>query len=515
MTSATDPASAPGLPPGMSRLHPARLHQLPAGVRRPAYDRARLAPGIVHLGIGAFHRAHQAAVTDLAIAASGDLRWGIVGVSLRSPDTRDALAPQDGLYTVALRDARGEALHVVGAVLRVLVAAEDPVAVLDQIAHPDTRIVSLTVTEKGYCHEPASGRLRWDDPDIVHDLAHPEAPRSAIGTLVHGLHRRYAAGQGPLTLLSCDNLPANGDTLRGLVLAYAQRLDTGLRAWIADRCTFPNSMVDRIVPRTGDDDRARIAATLGMADAWPVVGEPFMEWVIEDRFAAGRPAWDQPGAARFVAEAAPFERLKLRMVNGPQSTLAYLGAMAGLATNNEAVADPDLRRFVDAMMRLEAAPTLGEVLGVDLDDFRARLLARVANPALPHRTQQVAMDGSQKVPQRLLDPLRQRLAAGQGCDRLALAVAAWLHYLRGVDELGAAYPIRDPLADTLTRLHAQAESAGPADPASAAARLAAAFTAHAPVFGDLGAHAGFVSAVARGLEALRRDGVRATARRWA
>ncbi|MCD0503895.1 mannitol dehydrogenase family protein [Bordetella petrii] len=496
------------------RLTAASLAGLPAGVGRPGYDRSRLRAGIVHLGIGAFHRAHQAAVTDMAMAASGDLRWGIVGVSLRNPATRDALAPQDGLYTLSLRDADAsgaarESLSVVGAVLRVLAAAEDPGAVLEHIAHPDTRIVSLTITEKGYGHEPATGRLRRDAPDTVHDLAHPHAPRGAIGMLVHGLARRRDAGRGPLTLLCCDNLPSNGDTLRGLVLEFAAAVDAGLHGWIERHCAFPNSMVDRIVPRTTDADRQRIAQRLGCEDAWPVMGEPFLEWVIEDNFAAGRPAWDQPGGARFVRSAAPFEQLKLRMVNGPHSALAYLGASAGLPTVSQAMADPALRAYVDALMREEIAPTLPAVPGVDLDAWRARLLARFANPALPHRTQQIAMDGSQKLPQRLLGTVRDRLRAGQGYQRLALAVAGWMHYLRGRDEQGAAYSIDDPLADELRALLARADQ-GQGEGADL--RRTQALVGYIPVFGDLAGHDAFTHAVAHHAAVLRVQGVRAALR---
>src|SRR5690606_20795349 len=264
------------------RLTDAALAGLPHDIARPAFDRARLRPGIVHLGIGAFHRAHQAMVNDLAVAATGDTRWGIVGISLRSPDTRDALQPQRGLYTVALRDADAagaprESLSVVGSVMRVLVAPEDPGAAVAQIAHPDTRIVSLTITEKGYCHDPASGRLRLDDPDIAHDLAHAgapgaavpgaAAPRTAVGLLVSGLARRRDSGAGPVTLLSCDNLPSNGDTLRALVLEFASARGAQLCSWIETLCTFPNSMVDRIVPRTTDADRRHIATRLGVHDA--------------------------------------------------------------------------------------------------------------------------------------------------------------------------------------------------------------------------------------------------------
>ena len=511
----------------MNRLTPNALDALDATNGpmpiRPRYERDALRCGIVHLGIGAFARAHLAAVTETALQISGDLAWGIVGVSLRQPDTRDALAPQGGLYTLALRDAAPdgtlrEALQVIGALMQVLVAPDDPRAVLQRIAHPDTRIVSLTVTEKGYHHDPATGGLKLHDPDIAHDLQHADAPRTTLGFIVRGLQRRFQRGLPALTVLSCDNLPANGDTLRGLVLAFAQQVDGALQEWIAVRCTFPNSMVDRIVPRTTDADRERISARLGVRDAWPVVAEPFMEWVVEDRFAAGRPAWElggHNGGARFVERAEPFERLKLRMVNGSHSTLAYLGFMAGLKTVDQAVAAPALRRFVDALMREEIEPTLPALPGLDLADYRARLLRRFANPALQHQTRQIAMDGSQKLPQRLLGSVRDRLQGGHPIDRLALAVAAWIHYLRGSDESGQAFDIQDPLADALAKQLALADqaSSGIADPAVREQRRIASFCAFTPVFGALGSDTRFVNAVAQHTPSLRAHGVMATLQR--
>jgi fructuronate reductase len=488
----------------MDRLHPDRA--LPDDVARPRYDRSALRAGIVHLGVGAFQRAHLAVVNEAALHASGDLRWGTIGISLRSPDTRDALAPQAGLYTVAIRDAADdgrehESFQVIGNLLEVLVASESPAAALARLAHDDTHIVSLTITEKGYHRDPASGALDNADPDIVHDLVSPDAPRTALGYLVRALQLRMERGAAPITLLSCDNLPANGDTLRALTLAFAAHVDAGLARWIETRCTFPNSMVDRIVPRTTDDDRARVAARLGLDDAWPVVGEPFLEWVIEDRFASGRPAWDL-GGARFVAHAGPFETLKLRMVNGSHSALAYLGAMAGWRTVDHAIGVPAMHRFLDTMLRDEIAPTLPALPGIALDDYRVRLLKRFANPALKHQTHQIAMDGSQKLPQRLLGTVRARIAAGRPYDRLALAIAGWLHYLRGSDESGAAHVIADPLAAALTeRLAPTARSVHDG---------VAHFAAFAPVFGELGHDPRFVSAVARHLVALRQRGVAAT-----
>lgn len=489
-------------------LNPDTLPSLPIDVAKPRYDRDALRAGIVHLGVGAFHRAHLAIVNEAALHASGDLRWGTVGVSLRAADTRDALQPQGGLYTLALRDAADdgsprEALQVVGNLLDVLVGPEDPQAVLERLAHPDTRIVTLTITEKGYHHDPATGALRLDDASIVHDLAHPKAPRTMPGFVVHALNLRRQRGLPPVTLLSCDNLPANGDTLRGIVLAFAQQVDEALHSWIDAHCSFPNSMVDRIVPRTTDADCERISARLGAEDAWPVIGEPFLEWVVEDRFANGRPDW-AAGGARFVEHAEPFERLKLRMVNGSHSALAYLGAMAGFRTVDRAMAEPALRNFIDALMREEIAPTLPAMQGLDLDSYRARLLQRFSNPALQHQTKQIAMDGSQKLPQRLLGTVRDRLAARQPIDRLALAIAAWIHYLRGVDETGATHDIQDPLAEALAQRLVQANAAP-----SVQERVAF-FAGFSPVFGELGGEPRFVAAVARQLAVLETRGVLGT-----
>lgn len=491
----------------MNRLHPQHLATLPTEVTRPTYDRQRLQNGIVHLGLGAFMRAHLAAATEAALAA-GDLRWGIVGVSLRQPDTRDALEPQDGLYTLAIRDADAQGqprqrLQVIGAVRSLLVAPENPQAVLDAIAAPDTRIVSLTVTEKGYCHDPATGALRLDHPDIAHDLAHPTAPRSAIGMLVVGLQLRHARGHGPLTLMSLDNLPANGRVLRGAVLRFAEAVDPALARRITAECRFPCSMVDRIVPRTTDTDRAAVSEALGCEDRWPVLGEPFFDWAVEDHFAADRPDWTL-GGARFVEDAEPFERLKLRMVNGTHSSIAYLGAMAGWQTVDKAINQAPLREHIEALMRDEIEPTLAELPGLDLPAYRANLLARYANPALAHRTQQIAMDGSQKLPQRLLGTVRDRLAAGLPVPRMALGVAAWMHYLRGVDELGQPYPIDDPHAAELTALYQRSLGHG------ASIEAVQTMLSYAPVFGDLAGNAPLAAALLGALQSLQTRGVRAT-----
>ena len=474
------------------RLGSDRLAALPADMARPGYDRGALVTGIVHLGIGAFHRAHQAVYTEDALnRAFGP--WGICGVSLRSPDTRDALAPQGCLYSVAVRGADAERLRVVGSVTEVLVAPEAPEAVLERLTRPTVRVVTLTVTEKGYCHDPATGALNEEHAGIRHDVATPHRPQTAPGFLVEALDRRRRAGLAPFTVLSCDNLPSNGDTLAGIVRRFASLRDPELGRWVTDHVAFPNSMVDRIVPATTDDDRAAVARRLGCADAWPVMTEPFTQWVIEDRFPAGRPAWEREGA-ELVADVHPYELMKLRLLNGSHSTLAYLGFLAGYQTVAEAIADPAYALMIRRLMDEEVTPTLAVPLGADLGRYKAALLERFANPALKHRTWQIAMDGSQKLPQRLLGTIRDRLAAGAPFARLALGVAAWMRYVTGRDERGQPIDVRDPLAERLARIAAQA--------GSDAAALAPALLSVREVFGDdLPRNPVFATAVT---EALRR-----------
>ncbi|MBV1700447.1 MAG: mannitol dehydrogenase family protein [Hyphomicrobiales bacterium] len=419
-----------------------------------SYDRNQLKTGIVHLGIGAFHRAHEACYTD-AVLAGGDLRWGIVGASLRAADTSLALNPQDGLYCLSIQDGAGERLQIIGAIREVLVGPEDPDRLVQAMAHPDVKIVSLTVTEKGYCHDPATGNLRLDHPDIVHDIANPTRPRSAPGYILAALAVRRANGVPAFTVLTCDNLPANGVTAKKVLEQLANAIDAGLGAYVAQNLACPSTMVDRIVPATTDADRARIAGRLGCEDAWPVVSEPFSQWVIEDDFPLGRPDWGQYGV-QFVEDVAPFELMKLRMLNGSHSSIAYLGYLAGRETVSEAMAMPALRQFVGHLMTREVAPTLHVPEGTDLAAYQGDLIARFDNPALRHRTWQIAMDGSQKLPQRLLGTIRDRLQAGQAIDALTLGVAAWMRYVTGVAEDGSAIDVRDPMRAQLADCTARA-----------------------------------------------------------
>jgi len=486
-----------------ARLAPETLASLPAGVARPRYDRRRVAAGILHLGLGAFHRAHQAVYTDAVLA--DDPRWGIVGVSLQSPEVRNRLQPQGGLYSVLERGAAGTRASVIGAVSRVLFLADDRDEVLRVFAAPATQVVTLTVTEKGYCHDPATRRLLADHPGLARDLAQPARPETTIGLVAAGLAARERAGAGPITVLCCDNLPANGHTVEGLVREYVQWIDSARLGWIERNAAFPCAMVDRIVPATTAADLDEAAARLGMRDAAAVACEPFTQWVIEDRFAAARPAWERAGAT-LVRDVAPFEEMKLRLLNGSHSALAYVGYLAGFEHVFEVMRAPAFVRFATRLMREDSAPTLALPAGVDLAGYQARLLERFANPALKHRCWQIAMDGSQKLPQRLLNTARARLDAGQPCDHVALAVAAWMRYVTGRDERGATIDVRDPIA---ARLAAIARDCGPEPRA-----LADAYLAVREVFGDdLPRQEVFVEALRRSLASLCEHGARATVER--
>jgi fructuronate reductase len=482
------------------RLHTTTLADLPSSVAVPRYDRAGLDIGIVHMGLGAFHRAHQAVYTDDALnRAVGP--WGICGVSLRSPETRDALAPQDWLYSVTERAGDGDRQRIIGALREALVAPQDPAAVLDRLTRPSVRIVTITVTEKGYCHKPASGALDEAHPGVRHDLDRPHEPRTLPGFLVEALDRRRGAGVAPFTVLSCDNLPSNGKVVAGILRDLADLRDPALARWIEDQVACPSTMIDRIVPATTDADRDAVATALGLVDASPVVTEPFSQWVFEDRFPSGRPAWEAEGAEP-VADVALYEEMKLRLLNASHSCIAYLGYLAGCETVADTIADPDFARFVRALMDEEVTPTLHLPPGADVGSYKAALVARFANTALRHRTWQIAMDGSQKLPQRLLATIRDRREAGAPFDRLALGVAAWMRYATGTDEQGRPIDVRDPLSACFAAIAAEA--------GRAPAVLVPAFLALREVFDPaLAADAAIAAAVTDWLGRLYDKGARA------
>jgi len=478
----------------------AALPHLPPDVARPAYDPANVAVGILHLGLGAFHRAHQAVYTDTVLAR--DPQWGICGVSLKTARATEALRAQQGLYSVATRSEEGTAARVVGSVREALFAGTDREDVIARLADPRIRVITATVTEKGYCHDSATGALNIAHPDIAHDLAHPKAPRSAVGMLVAGLSARRHAGAGPVTFVCCDNLPHNGETVAGIVRAFADAQEPALPGWIDDNVKFPSTMVDRIVPATQPSDVDDVERILGMRDAAPVVAEAFTQWVIEDRFAAARPSWEE-GGAQFVADVAPFETMKLRLLNGSHSTLAYVGFLLGHEFAWQAALDPQLGALVERQMAEEIMPTVKTPPGIDLRHYSAQLMQRFRNPALPHRTHQIAMDGSQKLPQRWLGTVRDRIKAGVSSDLLAFSVAAWIRYSCGRDEAGNHIAIADPLAVTFAQIVR--------DTREAPANLADAFLDLHQVFGtDLSANPVFRDAVRRKVVALFRDGMRAS-----
>lgn len=399
------------------RLSAETLHRLPDAIVRPQYDRAAQRAGIVHFGIGAFHRAHQAVYTDDAMNV-GDRNWGIIGVSLRSASVAEQMNPQDGLFTVTQRSIDGDAVRLVGAVQKVLVASQTPDVVIDTLASSETHIVSFTITEKGYCRA-ADGTLDFALADGA----------SAYAYLTAGFRKRQARGASGLTLMSCDNLATNGEQLQRLLTEYLEHHAPDLLDWFKAECTCPSTMIDRIVPATTEDDRRAIEDIIGLRDEAAIVTEPFNQWVIEDRFAGPRPAWEKVGA-QLTDNVHAYETAKLRMLNGGHSALAYLGLANGFDYVHQAIADPDLLATINTLMREEAATSFTPAAGQDLSAYADALIARFKNPALNHRLAQIAMDGSQKIPQRWLETLAYHQGEGRQCPAILTALAGWIAHVR-------------------------------------------------------------------------------------
>ncbi len=430
----------------MQRLHPDTLGAARADVRLPPYERGALRPGIVHLGLGAFHRAHQAVYTDAAIGVAGG-DWGILGVSLRSAAVSEQLAPQGGLYSVLSEDATTSEVRVVGAVLQVLVAPREPAAVTGAIARQDIHIVTLTITEKGYLLAADGVALDRADEGVRHDLANPERPVTAVGILALGLRERVLRGGAPLTLLSCDNLSENSRRLRGVLADYLGSTFPEVLPWLEQHARFPCSMVDRIVPAATAEQRARQSQQLGLVDEGAVSTEPFSQWLIEDDFAADRPAWERVGV-QLVDDILPYENIKLRLLNASHSAIAYCGLLADCTVVDEVMADPALGAWVQRLMARDLMPALRVPPDFDLGAYRDQLLSRFANPRLGHRCVQIAMDGSEKIAQRWLPTLAQSEAP-----LLRGALAAWVYFVLFMD-----IDIDDPRAPVLL---AQRASDGP------------------------------------------------------
>ncbi|HPE47795.1 MAG TPA: mannitol dehydrogenase family protein [Hyphomonas sp.] len=430
------------------RLSSATLTQLPPQIMRPGYDRAAQKTGCVHFGVGAFHRAHQASYFD-ALMNAGKSDWQVLGVSMRSPAVGDQLNPQDGLFTVNVRDGAQNRLQVVGSIREVVLAGKDSRRIIDALASSDVSLATITVTEKGYCLDPATGALGLANAAIARDMENGMTPSSLPGLLCAGLAERRAANVGPLTILSCDNLSNNGVAARQAVVGFAAETNEDLARWIERECAFPSSMVDRIVPATTQADIDALELKIGLRDEATVSTEPFSQWVVEDRFAARRPPLDMAGV-QFTSDVAGWEHAKLRLLNAAHSSMAYLGALAGFDFIHEAIAFPPLKAHVEALWDEQEA-TLRPTPGLNVREYRVRLLERFSNPALHHRTRQIAMDGSQKLPPRLVAPLRERRRSGLTCPNQCLAIAAWMRWQLGQDETGRAYTVDDPLANETRR----------------------------------------------------------------
>ncbi|MGW2091055.1 mannitol dehydrogenase family protein [Promicromonospora sukumoe] len=474
-------------------------NKVPA-VSLPPYDRAGLRVGIVHLGVGGFHRAHQALAIDELLRRGEAREWGICGVGLLPGDApmRDALRAQDGLYTLVTKHADGGVDgRVVGSIVEYLFAPDDPEAVLERLAHPDTRIVSLTITEGGYNFDQVTGEFDTTAPAVVADARPGAVPTTVFGFVVEALARRRTRGLAPFTVMSCDNVQGNGEKARTVFSAFAALRDPDLGRWVHDAVAFPSSMVDRITPVTTDADRALVARRLGVEDRWPVVAEPFFQWVLEDDFPLGRPPLEHAGV-QLVADVEPYELMKLRLLNASHQAIAYFGRLCGYRYAHEAVADPALARFVRDFMDREATPTLAPVPGVDLEEYKATLMERFGNPEVRDTLARLGAETSDRIPKFLLPLVRDQLRTGGEIARSAAVVASWARYAEGVDEQGEPIDVVDRLAARLVPL------------ARSQRGDAAAFLRSPDLFGSLVDEPRFVAAYLDALGSLHRAGARAT-----
>jgi mannitol 2-dehydrogenase len=476
------------------RLSNQTLADSASGAGAARYDRGSLTPGVVHIGVGGFHRAHQAVYFD-ELAERGVTDWGVVGVGLHSRSMKEALEPQDLLYTVLERGQSGDALRVVGSLHAYLYAPDDPEAVFAALADERIRLVTLTVTGAGYHVEPATWALDASADAVQADLGRRDRPTTFLGYLVEGLDRRRRAGARPFTVLSCDNVPENGKVARAAIVSFARLFDPALADWIDEHVAFPSSMVDRITPGTTDDDSDVLEREFGVGDNWPVVTEQFRQWIVEDEFCNERPPLEDVGV-HFVEDVAPYELMKKRLLNGTHCAVAYLGYLAGHRTADETMADPVFHAFASRLMDEEVAPLLPAVPGIDLEDYTRTLLRRFANPRMKDDLQRLARRGSTKVPAYLLPSIAEARAADRRHDLLMLAVAGWVRYLRGVDLQGAEIAVQDERKDQLQPL----ARAGGDDPG--------ALLAERTVFGELAGDPDFVARLGAALSLIERHGPR-------
>jgi mannitol 2-dehydrogenase len=488
------------LPADPLPLNAATLSHWAGRIPVPAYDRVLVTPGVVHVGVGGFHRAHQAMYHDRLLNQGASPDWGICGVGVLPADRamQQALDAQDGLYTLVIKHADGTyEPRVIGSLVRYLFAPDDPEEVIETMAAPTTRIVSLTITEGGYNVDDTTGEFDAQSPGVVHDLRSGAAPQTTFGLITEALQRRRQRGWAPFTVMSCDNLPGNGELTRTVFTAFARLRDPGLGDWVEREVSFPSSMVDRITPVTTDDDRAEVRERFGIDDRWPVVCEPFTQWVLEDAFTAGRPAYEQAGV-QLVDQVEPYELMKLRLLNASHQAMAYFGWLAGYRLVHEAAQDPLFQAFLLGYMNREATPTLAPVPGVDLDRYKHTLIERFSNSYIRDTIARLCAQSSDRIPKWILPVIRQQLASGGEIKRSAAVVASWARYAEGTDEQGRPIEVVDRLADTLTRLARRQRD----DPD--------AFIGNRAVFGDLADDKRFVTAYRSALASLHEHGARAT-----
>ncbi|KZM27458.1 Mannitol 2-dehydrogenase [Ascochyta rabiei] len=435
------------------RLNNANLSEL-QNATVPTYDRTNVKHGIVHVGVGGFHRAHLAVYVDSLLEQLRLKDWAICGVGLQPFDAemRNALAPQDNLYTVIERSAPGSKARVIGSITDYLFAPDNAEAVIAKMAHEDTHIVSMTITESGYFYNENTHELETEHPDIAADLAGASPPRTFFGFVYAALARRYEAGLKPFTVLSCDNMQKNGHITRDMLLTFAKHRDPDVAAWLAQNGAFPNSMVDRITPRTVEEDVHNLRDEFGVEDAWPVVTEPFMQWVVEDKFADGRPAFEKVGVqvVKDVKDVEQFELIKLRLLNASHSAMGYAGYLGGFQYIHETIGHPIFGKYIFNMMNEEVKPLLPTIPGVDVDQYIQTLIGRFSNPTLKDEITRICLGGSGKLPQFIMPSIAEQIIAGGPLRRLTLCAAAWFRYLRGVDEQGKDFSLSfDPRNDEL------------------------------------------------------------------
>ena len=487
----------------MLKLCTSALPALAAGVSRPSYDRSRLTTGIVHFGTGGFHRAHQAMYVDQLMNVGKALDWGICGVGVMASDQRmrDALKSQDCLYTLVTKHADGQYdARVIGSIVDYLYAPDDPERVIELMAASTTRIVSLTITEGGYNFHHVTGEFDYDAPAVARDLAGIDAPTTVFGLTIEALRRRRERGLAPFTIMSCDNIQSNGDVARKMFSAFALRKDKELGEWVASQVAFPNGMVDRITPVTTPEDIAQVMQRFGIDDAWPVVCEPFTQWVLEDHFPLGRPAFEEVGV-QVVADVVPYELMKLRLLNASHQALTYFGYLAGYRYAHEVTQDPVFERFLLDYMEREGSPTLQALPGVDLDLYRRTLIERFANPEVRDTLARLCAESSDRIPKWLLPVVRANLATGGDIRLSAAVVASWARYAEGVDEQGQPINVVDNMKGKLMQVAANNRN------------NITAFIENREIFGDLCDNPRFVAAYTETLASLYAVGAMETVRK--